>query len=38
MESEKRTTMTHENELDKDNFEFKERLRLELTREFGQQD
>lgn len=26
---------SHQNELDKDNFEFKERLRLELSREFG---
>lgn len=26
---------THENELDKDNFEFKERLKLQLHREFG---
>jgi hypothetical protein len=27
---------THENELDKDNFEFKERLKIELAGEYGQ--
>jgi len=35
MEKQKRKTMSHENELDKDNFEFKERLVRELSREFG---
>lgn len=36
MEAEKRVSATHDNELDKDNFEFKERLRLKLAREHGQ--
>lgn len=36
MEAEKRVSATHDNELDKDNFEFKERLRLQLAREHGQ--
>lgn len=35
MEAEKRISATHENELDKDNFEFKERLKIQLAREFG---
>jgi len=35
MEGEKRATKTHENELDKDNFEFKERLKIELYKELG---
>lgn len=33
MEVERRKTMSHENELDKDNFEFKERLKQKLARE-----
>lgn len=33
MEVERRQTLTHENELDKDNFEFKERLKQKLARE-----
>jgi len=33
MEAERRQTMSHENELDKDNFEFKERLKQKLARE-----
>lgn len=33
MEAEHRQTMSYENELDKDNFEFKERLKQKLTRE-----
>ena len=35
MSTEERVTLTHKNELDKDNFEFKERLKIELMREFG---
>jgi len=35
MASEERVTLSHKNELDKDNFEFKERLKIALTREFG---
>lgn len=33
---EERVTLTHKNDLDKDNFEFKERLKIALVREFGQ--
>lgn len=36
MSAEERQTLTHKNELDKDNFEFKERLKIALVREFGQ--
>lgn len=36
MAEEARKSATHANELDKDNFEFKERLRLKLAREHGQ--
>lgn len=35
MAEEERVTMTHRNALDKDNFEFKERLKITLMREFG---
>ena len=35
MAAAERVTLTHKNELDKDNFEFKERLRITLMREFG---
>lgn len=35
MSGEERATLTHKNELDKDNFEFKERLKITLMREFG---
>lgn len=35
MAEEERVTLTHKNELDKDNFEFKERLKITLVREFG---
>ena len=35
MAAEERVTLTHKNDLDKDNFEFKERLKITLMREFG---
>ncbi|MGB0900975.1 hypothetical protein [Halocynthiibacter sp.] len=35
MSEEERMTLSHKNELDKDNFEFKERLKITLMREFG---
>lgn len=35
LSADERVTLTHKNELDKDNFEFKERLKIELMREFG---
>lgn len=35
MSAEERVTLTHKNELDKDNFEFKERLKIILMRDFG---
>jgi len=36
MAEEERRTLTHKNELDKDNFKFKEELKIELARTFGQ--
>ncbi|MDJ0627630.1 MAG: hypothetical protein QNJ44_05175 [Rhodobacter sp.] len=35
MAEEERATLSHKNELDKDNFEFRERLKITLMREFG---
>lgn len=35
LSADERVTLSHKNELDKDNFDFKERLKIELMREFG---